>query len=371
MRTKVLVPSIRNLKILPPVINLVNCIAEEHADVTLISYKIDNESYSEKVEKISFSKVEYPKPFIKRLYAKSKSYLLFYSYLFLNIKRFDIIWIGVWDYPFINRLARVFGFKGKIVYQFHELEVEKFKYCRKADYCIVPEENRLWITYFEAGLSKIPFLLPNVPYLNFNISADVPAELKILKNSGKKIILYQGLIDFKKRCLSELVNAFTLLPDNFCLVIMPMPNTGVAILKLLNEKIIALGLLEKVIIINSRTPPFHLEYIKHADLGIGLYRATSLNQIYAAPNRLYEFTKFSVPVILPNFPAFKALSYKYKYGINVVDPESDSEIAAVIKTVLSNLNNDIAIDNAGRFFSEFGNYEKYVSNIWEKITNKI
>jgi hypothetical protein len=367
MKKKVLVPSIRNLKILPPVISLVNCLADGLADVTVYSYQLDKESYASSVKLVSISEEPYPQSFLKRVVAKATVFISFYIFLIKNAKVFDIIWIGVWDYPMINTLSRLFGFKGKIVYQFHELEPNKYKFCSRADFCVIPEENRLWITYFEGSLKRKPLLLPNIPFLNYELSNEVPAEIADIKNQNRRIVLYQGLIDFKKRCINELLAAFTYLPDSICLVIMPMPNTSVDVLNALKLKIKDLKIDNKVSILKSQTPPFHLNFIKHADVGIGLYRPTSLNQIYAAPNRLYEFAKYGVPIILPDFPSFNALSYKYPFAINAVDPESSELIAKHIVEICNEDNFMIGRKNMERFFVENGDYKSYVTNIWNKI----
>jgi hypothetical protein len=303
--------------------------------------------------------------------AKMISYCKFYSYLVKNAAKYDVIWIGVWDYKFIDTIARFCGFRGKIVYHFHELETEKYKYCRRADFCVIPEENRSWITFFEAKLQKLPLYLPNIPYLNYQIDMQIPEEIKEIRKKYKTIVLYQGLIDFTKRCLNELLDAFVIIDSSICLIIMPMPNTPSVTLELLEKKLSELNLSNRVFILASQIPPFHLQYIKHVDIGIGMYRPTSLNQIYAAPNRLFEFGKFNVPIILPNFPAFKGLSYKYPYAINAVDPESGFEIASSISALCNTDNLETGRLNMGRFFADNGDYETFVKNNWKKIEKEL
>lgn len=366
---RVLIPSIRNMKVLPPVINLINCLGAGLAKVTLISYDLHKDSFRDEIELIQISKNQYPRPYLRRLRAKLHAYLFMYCYLFININKFDYIWFGVWDYPYLDFVAKLFGFRGKIIYHFHELEFNKLKYCRRADFCIVPEENRLWITYFLGKLKKKPLLLPNIPFLPFNLSDEIPNEFKNIRDDGKKILLYQGLIDFDGRCLNELLEALTFLTESIILVIMPIPYTMNRTIELLKERIVKLNISKKTLIICPQISPYHLNYIKYADLGIGLYRPTSLNQIYAAPNRLFEFTKFSIPVILPNFPSFKSLSSFYKNGIITVNPESPVDIAKVILNAFDQNNLAEGRKQAKHFFDENGNFEKFVENVWKQIIN--
>jgi len=366
---KVLVPSIRNLRTIPPVLNLVNYLAKDKADITVLSYFLDAPSYHEKIELISIASEEYPKAFFKRLISKCHSFLYTYLYLIKNARKFDYIWIGAWDYPFLDKVSSIVGFKGKLIYHFHELELNKLKYCKKADFCVVPEENRLWITYFLAGLKVQPFLLPNIPYLANPLFTSIPDQFREIRNENKKIILYQGLIDFNKRCLTELLEAMALLSEKMVLVIMPIPGTPEKTLNKLFNKIKELGIDSIVKTIDPVIPPHHLNYIRYADIGIGLYRPISLNQVYAAPNRLYEFSKFGIPVILPNFPFFKSLSVKYEFGINIVDPENPYAIAECIKAVLEPNNLAKGKISTLSFFENHGNYEDHVDSMWDTLVH--
>jgi hypothetical protein len=115
------------------------------------------------------------------------------------------------------------------------------------------------------------------------------------------------------------------------------------------------------------TAPQHLATIQKADLGIGLYRPTSLNQVYAAPNRLYEFTRFGIPVILPDFPYFRYLSVKYPFAINPVNPESPDDIANSIRMVLQEPNLVKGHENAVKFTNTEGKYEIIFKKCWDKI----
>jgi hypothetical protein len=112
-----------------------------------------------------------------------------------------------------------------------------------------------------------------------------------------------------------------------------------------------------------------LNYIKYADLGIGLYRPITLNQIYAAPNRLFEFTKFAIPIVLPDFPAFKSLSSLYRNGIITVNPESSKEISEAIAQVFEKNKLEEARLQAELFFEQNANYEEQVHQLWKKVTN--
>ena len=125
--------------------------------------------------------------------------------------------------------------------------------------------------------------------------------------------------------------------------------------------------MDKVFFINSEIAPRHLSAIKYVDIGIGLYRATSLNQIYAAPNRLFEFTMYGKPQLLPDFPAFRSLAAKYGHSFTVVDPENIKEIyAALLKYNGKDIMRD-AIEGSRNFYRNHGDYTMYFDKFWEQV----
>lgn len=365
---KVLVPSIRDLKTIPPTISLVNYIASlENSEVSVFSYHSNLSSFSSDVRVLNLSKRAYPKRFFRRLMAKIRVYAHFYIYLFWHVKDIDILLIGAWDFKFLMFAKKILGFDGLIVFQYHELEFDKLKYCKLADYCIVPEENRLWIAYFLGNLSKMPLYLPNVPNIIRDEDFVAPKLFVKLRSEDKKILLYQGLVDFNKRCLLEILESIALTPPILNLVVMPSSSSRPEDLHRIGLESKRLNIVDRVHIIPSIPAPLHLNIIKLVDIGIGLYRPISLNQIYAAPNRLYEFSKYGVPQILPDFPVFNALSLKYPNAINVVDPESPNDIGRVIEKLLDDKNSREGTIQSNRFFKENGDYALNASKVWSEI----
>ena len=368
---RILFPSVRDLSVVPPAINAINYLAT-FEQVSVFSYHINKGQFDKEVDLKSVSLTPYPKTKAARIKAKLKCWFYFYRFLIKRAKEYDVIWLAVWDYAIIIKVLRIAGFKGKIVYQLNELEFDQFDYCRKADYVIVPDENRGWIAYFIGKLNTMPLVLPNIPFVPLALNLNQETEIDIIRNklsaNDIKVILYQGHIDYKKRCLKELLTAVSKLPENIVLIIMPANYSDVLNLERINSDIKNLKLSNQVFVINSVKAPNHLHTVQKADLGIGLYRPISLNQVYAAPNRLYEFTKFGIPVILPDFPHFKYLSVKYPFAINTVSPESVDDIVNTILNIFQEQNYTTGRENAGRFTLELGNYERVFNEVWDKIT---
>lgn len=363
-------PSVRDLSFAPPVINAINYLAT-FEKVSVFSYFINENQFNSSVTLNRVSTTPYPKTKLSRIIAKLKCWYCFYLFLFKNARQFNFIWIGVWDYPLIMPVLRLSGFNGKVLYQLNELEFDQFRYCRKVDHVFVPDENRGWIAFFLGKLKKPPLVLPNIPFIPTTLNFDKISEIDRIRLNHQaekvKIILYQGHIDYKKRCMKELLMAISKLPKNILLVIMPGTNSDKTVIERVKGDIKMLELNNRVFLINSVKAPEHLLTVQKADLGIGLYRPISLNQVYAAPNRLYEFTKFGTPVILPNFPYFKYLSVKYPNAITTVDPESVDDIADAILTVFQEQNYLDGRKNARKFTDEEGDYKVVFDKCWQKI----
>ncbi len=358
----ILFPLLRDIKTIPPTIAIIHYLAEKGYQIVLFTYFTDVQFANTNIKVIALNKSPYPISFLKRLFAKITFHLKFYQYYFKYKNEFKAIWLGAWDVTGISR------FKGntKLIYHFHELEEHKFDKCRKSDFVVLPEENRGWITYFQAELHRKPLLLPNIPnYKEFKMEEDI--EILELQKQGKIVVLYSGLIDNKKRNLKELVSSFKYLSENIVLVIIPSFVKIGNDLELLKTHVKQLDLNKRILFFDSRIPPKHLDTMATADIGVGFYSPTSLNNVYAAPNRLYEFVNNGTPVILPNFPTFNALAKEFPFGVNIANPDLPKDIAAAIKGIVDH--KEIMKQSISKFKEKEGNYDYYANIIEKEIFN--
>ena len=350
-----------------PVVSIVNYLASEGVRVSILSFHTTKESFDESVEIIDLSDRLFKTDSINRKIDRAAAHRGAYAYLRKHHDRFDLIWITAWQYTLLPQILKLIGYKGKLAYQFRELELDKLKYLKHFDFVLMPEVNRMWIAYFLADLKTMPVFLPNIPFIPALAEEEPNPLLEKLKAGGKKILLYQGLIEYGKRCVSELLNGVRLGPEAFHLVVMPSASSKKAALQRMELEITELGLTGRVHILPTRVAPEHLQIVRQADVGIGLYRPTSLNQVYAAPNRLHEFAAFSIPLILPDFPSFNTLSKIYPFAINVVDPEKPANIADVLRHLEIDGNIAEGKANAVRFRKEQSDYNKIAGEAWSAI----
>ena len=134
---------------------------------------------------------------------------------------------------------------------------------------------------------------------------------------GKKIILYQGIFNYPERRLDEFCEAINLLPDEYVLVLMGGPENEYR--QYLKKKYVS----SRIVFIPFLSPPNHLIITKSAYIGILTYfpckgsLVQNLNTLFCAPNKLYEYSFFGVPMISNDIPALDFAFNQYQAGICV------------------------------------------------------
>lgn len=197
------------------------------------------------------------------------------------------------------------------------------------------EYNRAHITKSYFNLKKLPYIIPNKPIVN-----DTDKVSSILIDNGlvgKKIILYQGIFNYPERRLDEFCEAINLLPDEYVLVLMGGPENEYR--QYLKKKYVS----SRIVFIPFLSPPNHLIITKSAYIGILTYfpckgsLVQNLNTLFCAPNKLYEYSFFGVPMISNDIPALDFAFNQYQAGICVRAFEP-KEIAEKILYINNNYN---------------------------------
>ena len=203
-------------------------------------------------------------------------------------------------------------------YQFiYKLGLNKYwtihldRYANKAKCVVVPEKNRAQILRAMWELDKLHL------YLQINHSVDVcnPSDevkrtLEMLKNTGKKIILYQGVF-LKERKLEEFAEAIQMLGEDYLFCIMGRDTEE---RRKLCEKY------PQIFYIPFIAPPYHLLITQIAHIGILTYYPTAdnlpgkLNVVYCAPNKIYEYAYSELPMIGNDIPGLYIPFEEYGIG---------------------------------------------------------
>lgn len=175
------------------------------------------------------------------------------------------------------------------------------KYAKNSLANIVPEYNRSFILMNYLKLNTPPSVIPNKPFnhpaTKFMQISDIEISKKIHLLKKKKIILYQGHISSDRGLESFFQNILSVINDEWVLVLMGSNHDSIV------ERLMQKS--NKLIYFENVNAPFHLEVTSHAYIGLVSYDSKSLNNIYCAPNKIFEYAGFGIPILGNDIPGLK------------------------------------------------------------------
>lgn len=160
------------------------------------------------------------------------------------------------------------------------------------------EKHRAAIMCAYYKINNLPiYVMPNKPYdgmldnLAFdiqNLRTEISEKLYSIKD--KYVILYQGIIT-PDRPLDKIAAALNILNDtNIVFVVLGRATDEIQrTIKQYYQNVIFLGYVPS---------PQHLLITQNADIGIANYDYSSLNNIFCAPNKIYEYARFGIPMLV-------------------------------------------------------------------------
>lgn len=317
---------------LPPVITVIQCLLDSK------EYKVKFVSTQESgLDKENFQEFILPQSHKVNKLRKLKNYIDYRSFVKKTLSKFaskdDLIWLGSLD---TARACKGLEFleTNEYILQLHELYdthrdlLESIKpIAKKAKKVVSPEENRAAILQVWLGLKERPVVLPNKPYSHPRTRKMQPThELtkKILANvnPNNKVIIYQGHIS-KDRSLEPVIEAIQDI-ENVEFWLMGPDHNYVNELISKSDKVKYLGYVPA---------PYHLEITSYADLGIMSYDLVNLNNLYCAPNKVWEYLGFNINFLCNNILSLKELE---KYGLCcLIDFSDTNQIKTEIEFMLN------------------------------------
>ena len=197
--------------------------------------------------------------------------------------------------------------------------------CRRADRVVVPEPNRADIVHHEYGAPQLPVVVRNIPPDPPPHAASTLLRDRFGLDADAVIVLYQGLFA-PTRCLLPLLAAFRQLPAHYHCVLAGEGDPAYTA-RVLDEAKELDGRVHRL----PWTPPDELRNVTaSADVGVLLYSREGRNNIYAAPNKLYEYLFAGLPLVSSDFPGLQSLIEEGGYGA-CAEPEDAQSIAEAIK----------------------------------------
>lgn len=210
------------------------------------------------------------------------------------------------------------------------------------------EYNRAHILKAEKGVEKLPFILPNKPYAHPRKRAisvsDAKAASVVESWKGKKVFLYQGGIQKDRGQLLRLIESLCESQPDAIVAVMGRPSP---LVDELMKKYTNISYVPFV------SPPHHLEVTSHADVGIAYYQGgaiwglSPLNPVYCAPNKIYEYSGFGIPLICNDIPGLKYTIEQCHAGI-CLDEITKESVSLAAQRILSRYQE--YSDNALTFF---------------------
>jgi len=138
-----------------------------------------------------------------------------------------------------------------------------------------------------------------------NLPMRIPSSIPYHKESGKKIILYQGMLN-EGRGLETAIEAMQHL-NGFELWLVGNGDIKEA----LEKKVRALNL-EECVLFHGFIPPDHLkDFTQQAWLGLNLLENNGLSYYYSLANKAFDYIQYGVPSIQMAFPEYQALQDEY------------------------------------------------------------
>lgn len=378
MKKEVTVVEVNNVAVFPPVINLLDNLINNGHKVNFIGRGLnalpkritDSPNYNGiEVRKSDYKRSPFViKRFIDRCLLERKTR----KAVIEQMRHSDVLWTT--SYNTVKTLQEV-CVQYKNVMQFMELadkgytfnKITQFpldEYARKTWKIVVAEKNRAYIEKAIWGLNKLPEILPNKPYYleTGEITEDMTRPLDIIKSEKRKIILYLGGI-WPDRNLKPFASAIKKMNDEYCLYIIGKPY-GVSSEEHLKELINNYG----VNYLGGFNPPKHLEFIKYAHIGMLSYTSvvgdsiSSLNALYCAPNKIYEYAAFGVPMIGNDLLGLRQPFKEYGIG-ECCDDTDPLSVESCIQQIETNYN--MMKQNCKKFFDDT-DLDKIVESILEE-----
>lgn len=171
---------------------------------------------------------------------------------------------------------------------------------KNAEAITVCEETRGHIMKYWWKLDRLPFIFPNKPFDQITDRKHTPSceitENVISKIKDKNIIISQGLLQNTDE-LSEFAKALKTINKDYVLLLMGIDKYNSV------EKI--KKIYDNTIYVSYIPAPLHLEITSYARIGITFYRPDNLNKTFCAPNKIYEFSGFGIPIIANDIPGLR------------------------------------------------------------------
>ncbi len=321
----------------PPVLSVLTHLVSLMHEVHLITCGV-NDEIRRKLESMGISIHLLPYASGKTPYKKAIEYYKFRteSYKIINqlCNEDTLLWVES-GYTIVALGSKLNNYKFLLqIQELHENDSYTLKAIKKvisnALAVFMPEYNRCVLYQLWFQLNNRPYVMPNIPSFlpsedDLKIYADKYSDyLKKIKD--KIVIIYQGYIIGADRPLDNYVKAIEKLGEKYQLVLVGKASKEIADYQ---------RILPNLIHIDFVPSPEYLFFTKSAHIGIVSYDQLILNNAYCAPNKVFEYANYKLPMIGNDIPGLKYLIEFYHIG-RIVNELDVDDIANNIKEISKN-----------------------------------
>lgn len=162
------------------------------------------------------------------------------------------------------------------------------------------EETRAYIVKHWYSLKELPAIFPNKPYNQLTQRRAKPTskltEEIISQIKDEDVIIYQGYLQNTEE-LIELAKALNKCKNKYKLVLMGIDEY--------NSYNKIKEIYKNCVFFPYVPAPLHLEVTSYAKFGLLFYRPTILNKAFCAPNKVFEYGGFGIPMLGNDIPGLK------------------------------------------------------------------
>lgn len=288
----------------------------------------------QKKDSVALNRRSYKTVRMRLMVEKGALFYAFFSirlFLFLLVKRVDLLVSNDLDTLLANYSASKFKINTRLVYDSHEYftEVPELlnrpsvqKFWEGIERWIFPKLSTIYTVnesiaqIYSKKYSKKVFVVRNIaPTWNAEITA-TKKELGIPEDTF--LVILQGAGINIDRGAEEAVEAMKLLQNVTLLIV----GDGDAIPEL-KKRVIDYDLQQSVLFFGKRPYNEMMLFTHFADVGLTLDKPTNLNYRYSLPNKVFDYLHANTPLICTQLVEVERIVLKYKIG--VVLPELSSE----------------------------------------------
>lgn len=291
-----------------------------------------------------------------------------FSYLHFS-KHISMVYLHDYYSCLPGRLISLFIKNKKLVYDAHELILlQEGQLGTRRERFIIEQERKLVqsrklsliieANKERADIFKERYSLSNVTSV-MNISKFNRIDLQRDFDRNNIILVYQGNLT-EERELSFFIKSMKQLPD----VKLYMIGSGPSMQEY-RELSKQLNLEERVVFTGRLSNDEMMDYLSKCTIGIISYPFTNLNNIYCAPNKIFEYAAISLPFIGTKQPFIESVREEYGIG-ETFDYGSEASFVENVKKIIDNYSMYIEgmhdFLNTYNYSTEFEKLTKVFSN---------